>query len=112
MSDPEASPSQAEPRSSSDDDWGKSAVEKAERLRRAQRRSDRSLYTLAHVGALAWMFLLPVLLASWIAHLALRDSAQRWLALPLLLLGVLIGGALVRRKILSLLEERDDDADR
>ncbi len=88
--------------------WEQTALHKADRLERAKRQHDRSLYTLAHVGVLAWLFIIPVLVAGWLAHLTLRETSQRWIALPLLVLGVVIGGALVRRKILAILEQTDD----
>lgn len=91
--------------------WEDEAVKKTRRLRRARREGDKSLYTLARVGALAWLFILPVLAAAWFAHFALRELHQRWLALPIFALGVLLGAAFVRRKIVSLLDERDDDDD-
>lgn len=89
--------------------WEAQAIKKAARLRQARRPGDNSLYTLAQVGVLAWMFLLPVLLAGWISHFALRDSSDRWMSVPLLVLGVLIGAAFVRRKVAQLLAENKDD---
>lgn len=90
-------------------DWERQAVRKAARMRRARRRVDRSLHLLSRVGVLSWLFVTPVVLAGFSAHLLLRESEHRWLALPLLLLGVIIGAALVRRRIQVLLEEEDDD---
>jgi hypothetical protein len=105
-------PRERGPRPPNTDSWQAEAIKKAERLRRAKRKGDDTLRTLAQVGTLAWMFILPVLIAGWTAHFVLRDTSQRWLSLPLLLLGVLVGGALVRRKVQQLLDEgRDDESD-
>ncbi len=98
--------------STTEHSWQDQAIRKVTRLRRARRQRDEALHALAQVGSLAWVFVLPVLAAGWIAHVVLRQTSQRWLAVPMLLIGVLTGGGLVRRKIRQLLErERNDDLD-
>ena len=88
--------------------WERQALRKIDDFRRAKRRGDNTLRMVAQVGVLAWVFLLPVLIAGWIAHVSLEAADRRWLALPLLSLGVFIGGALVRRRVLTLLRGDDE----
>lgn len=99
----------SEPEHDAPPEWEDEAVRKAKRLRQAKKRSDRTLNVLSRAGVLAWMFILPVLVAGWFAHFALRDSEKKWLILPLLLVGIVIGAAFVRSKVLELLREGDDE---
>lgn len=84
---------------------------KLRRLKRAKRSRDNTWRYAAQVGALSWVFVTPVLGAGWLAHWTLKGTQRQWLALPILTLGVWVGGALVHKRIRQLLQEaqRDDD---
>lgn len=86
-------------------------VRKADRMRRARARPDDTLRHAARVGVLSWAFVTPVLIAAWIAKAVLRSPEQRWLALPMLAAGAVLGGLLVKNKVRQLLREgqREDE---
>lgn len=72
-----------------------SAHRKARRMADARRRGDRGWSSLAHVGTLGWVFVLPVVLGAMAGGLLARMTGHRaWVLIPMLL-GVAVGSYLV-----------------
>lgn len=79
---------------------------KAERLARARQRRKSLFQALVHVGALGWMFVLPVVLGAIGGRLLAHAMQRPYLKLPLLLAGLLVGGYAVFRELRRSLEDR------
>ncbi|MCA9627645.1 MAG: AtpZ/AtpI family protein, partial [Myxococcales bacterium] len=64
---------------------------KAARMASARRERQRFWQSLAHVGVLGWVFVIPVILFAFVGRLLARLSGQPALAVGLILLGVGVG---------------------
>lgn len=78
---------------------------KAERMQRARRSTVPLWRHLAQVGALGWLFVLPVLLLAWLGRLLAHTTGVRLLAVAGLLAGTVLGAYLVWRSVRRSLED-------
>lgn len=84
---------------------------KVERMRRARARRGTAWMSLAHVGALGWMLVLPVVAGAVVGSFVARRVASPWPAVLGLLLGLLVGGYVVWRSVARSLRASDDEPD-
>lgn len=90
-------------------EFARAVGKKARRLRRS-RTVRRSFWQgLIHVGALGWMFVIPVVIGAFVGHWLRRFTSSRSLSVAPLLLGVAIGVYVVARELWGSLADDDDD---
>lgn len=99
------------PRDARDETYTAAVKQRVKEKQRA-RRVRSGFKHLAHVGTLAWTFLLPVVGGAAAGRLLARLTGARWIAIVALLFGVAAGAYAAFRQVRQSLRDEAEGEDR
>lgn len=88
-----------------EEDTAKSIRQKAERMHRARKTPWSPWRYLAEAGSVGWIFILPVVGFSVLAHFVSRATGRPMLGAAFVIMGVVFGGYLVWRQVRRAMDE-------